>query len=107
MIISKLIGAILGTSPGKRLAQRVIGERADLEEAREVAQKYSHSASEVMLENAMRWREEGVPLERAAREKRLHWPSVTSDISELMLAGGAFLKVVSEFLRERERLQRR
>jgi hypothetical protein len=107
LLISRAVGLILRTRQGDKLAGALLGQGAGSQDAREIAQKYSQTASEVVIENAMRWREAGVPLKRAAREGKATWPALTKDIAELLTVGGTFVRVVSEFLQEREQIRRR
>jgi hypothetical protein len=107
LLVSRVVGLILRTRQGGRLAGTFVGQGAGSEDARQIAQKYSQTVSEVVIENAMRWREAGVPLKRSAREGKATWPTLTKDIAELLTVGGTFMQVVAEFLQERERIRRR
>ena len=103
LVISRIVALAVSLRPGRSLAERVVGQGVDAEEIKALARKYSRDASETVLENVVKWREEGAPFR--GRQKR--WAGLVADASELLLAGGTLLKVASEFLEERERLHRR
>ena len=106
LIISRLVALAFSFGPGRKLSGRLLGEGISPGDVVDLAQKYSRSASEVVLESAVKWRDEGLPLRRAARARRLYWPAIAADASELLLSAGTLVKVISEFLRDREKLQR-
>jgi hypothetical protein len=106
LILGKVLQLFLGSPPGRKLVESAGMGELGTEEGVDMATKYASagaaavSAAVTALGNKTQLAAGAVP-----NPKTLMTAAVAQDTAELLLATGALVKVVGDFLKEREELR--
>lgn len=106
LILGKVLQIFLGSGPGKKLTKNVGLGDLSTEEGIDMATKYASAGSAALsaavtaIGNKTQLATGAVP-----NPKSLATAAVAQDTAELLLATGALVKVVGDFLKEREELR--
>lgn len=106
LIIGKVLEFFLSSGPGRKAAEKVGAGELTTTEGVEVAKKYAAAGAGAIsvAATALAGRVQQAP-HAVPNPKNLSYSAVAADTAELLLATGALVKVVGDFLRDREELK--
>ena len=106
LIIGKLLELFLSSSPGKSVARKAGVAELTTEEGIDMAKKYAAAAGGAVSMAATALTK---PVTQASpplpNPRNMAYSAVAQDTAELLLATGALVKVVGDFLKDREQLK--
>lgn len=107
-LLAKGLDLFLKSESGRKLANRTGNEVLATPEGREIAKKYTGMAvGAVGGALSAKKIELGEGLRTIAGPKRTDWLGVAEDTAALLLATGALIKAVADFVREKRRAAQR
>jgi hypothetical protein len=106
LVLGKALAMFLGSGAGRKLAARVGAAELATEEGIEMASRYA-SAGAGAISGAVSALTNKAELAAGAvpNPKALMTAAVARDTAELLLATGALVKVIGDFLKDREELR--
>jgi hypothetical protein len=106
LVIGKLLELFLSSGPGRSVAEKAgIGELTT-GEGIDLAKKYASAAGAAVATAATALTSSvPQPLYPLTSAKTASYAAVAQDTAELLIATGALVKVVGDFLKDRERLR--
>jgi hypothetical protein len=106
LIIGKVLEVFLSSGPGRKVAEKAGVAELSTAEGVEVAKKYAAAGSAAIgtAATALAGRVQQTP-HAVPNPKNLSYAAVAADTAELLLATGALVKVVGDFIRDREELK--
>jgi hypothetical protein len=103
LIIGKVLELFLSSSPGKAVARKAGVAELTTEEGVEMAKKYAAAAGgAVSMAATALTKPASSPL---PNPRNMAYSAVAQDTAELLLATGALVKVIGDFLKDREQLK--
>jgi hypothetical protein len=106
LVIAKVLEMFLSSSPGQKAAAKVGMGELSTEEGIEMAKKYAAAAGAAVSTAATALTQ---PAQRAStplpNPRNMAYSAVAADTAELLLATGALVKVVGDFIKDREQLK--
>ena len=106
LIIGKVLELFLSSSPGKSVARKAGVAELTTEEGIEMAKKYAAAAGGAVSMAATALTRPVSPATNPLPNPRnMAYSAVAQDTAELLLATGALVKVVGDFLKDREQLK--
>lgn len=106
LIIGKLLEVFLSSGAGRAAAQKVGVPELSTAEGVEVAKKYAAAGAAAFNTAATALARPVVQAPHAVpNPKAFSYAAVAQDTAELLLATGALVKVVGDFLKDREKLR--
>ena len=107
LITAKFLDAFLTSKPGKKVADKIGMPELSTDEGIDMAQKYAAAGSAALSAAATALTAKvGYPVTpMGPNPKTLSWAAIASDTAELLIATGAMVKVVGDFMKDREELR--
>lgn len=107
IVLARFVNIVLSSRPGRKLADKAGQAELATEKGIDLAGDYAGKVAAVMTVAAASVQDKVVRLGSEPKRERTSWSQIAHDTADLLLATGGVLKVVAEFVEDKEELARR